>query len=169
MSDVEDIDDMDLELDGAENTTQGAGNMVPKFTQFINEPPPDGIGYGEPRLARMPATVVEAICERVGLREIIALRLTCKALNKSIAIRPAIWTSLVRDYRRVSRDTILLGNRPVVMPNVSYPTGFQEDILRCGFILRNKWHNPAFQARQVTKDFVIRRSPYGINQARSGS
>ncbi|CAE6472433.1 unnamed protein product [Rhizoctonia solani] len=160
MSDIEDIDDTELEVDGEEDTIQSAEQAPPKFSFE----PPDGIGYGEPHLDRMPATVVQVICNLVGLSEIIALRLTCKTLDKAIAIRPAIWTSLVQLYRRSFHDTILLGDLPVVMPNVYHLAGFQEDILRCGFILRNKWHNPAFQARQVTKDHVIRPSPYGINQ-----
>ncbi|CAE6425417.1 unnamed protein product [Rhizoctonia solani] len=161
MTDMEDSDDMELESLGTESMTQDSESIEPHLTQFFYEPPPDGVGYGGSRLDRMPANIIECICRWFGLREIIALRRTCKALDKAIANRPGIWTSLVHAYRRAG--TVPLGRSPVVMPKVYHLTDFQEDILRCGFILRNKWHNPAFHARPAIKD-VLRHPPYGISQ-----
>ncbi|CAE6487518.1 unnamed protein product [Rhizoctonia solani] len=162
MSEAEEIDDLELS-DGGESVTPDSESSESGLKRFIYEPPPDGIGYGEPRLDRVPAKVVEGICAWSGLREIIVLRQTCKALDKAIANRPAIWTSLVEAHRRLPHRTILLGSSPVVMPGVYHLTGFQEDILRCGLILKNKWHKPTFQARQATKD-ILRHDPCGIDQ-----
>ncbi|CAE6469741.1 unnamed protein product [Rhizoctonia solani] len=120
MSDVEDIDDLEVESDRGESLTPSSGSPESDLKRFIYEPPPDGIGYGEPRLDRMPAKVVEGICAWAGLKEITALRQTCKALDKAIANRPAIWTSLVEAYRRLSQDTVLLGSSPVVMPEILF-------------------------------------------------
>ncbi|KAF8695468.1 Kinase-like protein, partial [Rhizoctonia solani] len=162
MSEAEEIDDLELS-DGGESVTPDSESSESGLKRFIYEPPPDGIGYGEPRLDRVPAKVVEGICAWSGLREIIVLRQTCKALDKAIANRPAIWTSLVEAHRRLPHRTIHLGSSPVVMPGVYHLTGFQEDILRCGLILKNKWHKPTFQARQATKD-ILRHDPCGIDQ-----
>ncbi|KAF8748462.1 hypothetical protein RHS01_10837 [Rhizoctonia solani] len=162
MSEAEEIDDLELS-DGGESVTPDSESSESGLKRFIYEPPPDGIGYGEPRLDRVPAKVVEGICAWSGLREIIVLRQTCKALDKAIANRPAIWTSLVEAHRRLPHRTMLLGSSPVVMPGVYHLTGFQEDILRCGLILKNKWHKPTFQARQATKD-ILRHDPCGIDQ-----
>jgi hypothetical protein len=71
MSDAEDIADSEIESDGGESLTSSSESGLKRF---IYEPPPDGIGYGEPHLDRMPAKIVERICARAGLKEIIALR-----------------------------------------------------------------------------------------------
>ncbi|KAJ1307149.1 hypothetical protein OPQ81_001266 [Rhizoctonia solani] len=142
MSDVEDFADTEVESEGGESVAQSSDSPE---RQYMCKPPPDGVGgnlfmgwaKGDNR--------------------------TPPALDKAIANKPALWTSLVEEYRRSSPDVILLGPSPVVMPDVHHLTGFQEDILRCAFTLRNKWHNPSFQARQVTKDF-LRHSPCGIDQ-----
>lgn len=163
MSDLEDIDDTELESDREQSLTQSSESSEPNPARHIHDPPPDSIGYGEPHLEGLPAKIIAKICVWAGLREIIALRQTSKALDKAIANRPIIWTLLVEEYRRLYPDRMLLGGQLVMMPGVYHLTGFQEDLLRCGFILRNKWHNPAFQARQVAKVF-LRHLPCGIDQ-----
>ncbi|KAH7342168.1 hypothetical protein B0J17DRAFT_649847 [Rhizoctonia solani] len=163
MSDMEDIEDTELESDGEETSTQSSESPEPSPTRHVHGPVLDSVGYGGPRLDRIPAKLIERICIWVGLKEIIALRQTSKALDRAIAHRPVIWSSLVEEYRRLFPDKMLIGARPVVMPHAHLLTAYQEDILRCGFILRNKWHKPAFQARQVTK-VLLRHLPSGMDQ-----
>lgn len=136
-------------------------SSVDKYTMFASAPD-TGI-YGEPSLDCLPTKVMRDILSQLDLRSIMSVRMTSKALARATWTIPEIWTSMVQRHRQARSNILLMGPHPVVMPYMDQINAFQEDILRCAYVLRHKWSNPAFQARQVTR-VLLEHSPFGIEQ-----
>ncbi|KAB5590322.1 Pkinase domain-containing protein [Ceratobasidium theobromae] len=160
-------DEMDIDMED-EGQTPAESSALVGVNNFMFIPPPKDTKYGEPHLDRLPPIILERILSHLGTRAIAALRRTCKALNNAISDTPEIWAGLVRRFRRATSNVLLMGSHPVLMPRVDHANGYQEDLLRCAYILRRKWSSPVFQARQLAGTNIIRHGAFGfIDQADS--
>lgn len=177
-------DEMDIDMED-EGQTPAESSALVGVNNFMFIPPPKDTKYGEPHLDRLPPIILERILSHLGTRAIAALRRvctlishvcqkrveinryqTCKALNNAISDTPEIWAGLVRRFRRATSNVLLMGSHPVLMPRVDHANGYQEDLLRCAYILRRKWSSPVFQARQLAGTNIIRHGAFGfIDQA----
>ncbi|KAG8742744.1 hypothetical protein FRC10_000958 [Ceratobasidium sp. 414] len=111
----------------------------------VREIPVDS-SYGKPRLDGLPTRVLLKIVYWIGLGDTVALRRTCKALNRFVSETPGVWDTRVRQQRRT---TLLMGADPLSLPRLRQPA-FQEELLRCALILHHNWHKQAFQLQPIS-------------------
>ncbi|KAG8755068.1 hypothetical protein FRC12_011000 [Ceratobasidium sp. 428] len=182
------VDDPDMEMDSEEELEEevdgsGESQMEVEEENRIRWVPvarPVDRPYGRPRLDELPPTVLYRIVRHMigDIGATLAFRMvrhidlirattkpvkqTCKALKKIVAETPDLWWKHAQYLR--GRTQMLFAPDPVVLPGHLVPA-FQEELLRCAFILNYKWTNPAFRALSVNRKAGSQWSPHGVEQA----
>ncbi|KAG8717301.1 hypothetical protein FRC08_007813 [Ceratobasidium sp. 394] len=150
------LDDPDIlmqeeELD-EEDGSVGSQSWVMEVVEepeprFIPRGIPVNKSYGKPCLDGLPTIVLLKIVAQIGLGDTVAFRRTCRALNKFISETDEVWQTHVKQLRQAKK--VLIGRGPVVLPRIQDPA-FQEELLRCAFLLHDNWSNPAFQLEPIS-------------------
>ncbi|KAG9098708.1 hypothetical protein FS749_003144 [Ceratobasidium sp. UAMH 11750] len=145
-------EEMDEELD-EEHGSVGSQSWVmeveeePKPVRFVPREIPVDKSYGKPRLDALPTVVLLKIVARIGLGETVALRRTCRALNRFVSDTHEVWVTRVKQLRR--KKKLLMGGVPVVLPRLLEPA-YPEELLRCAFLLQYNWDHPAYHLQPIS-------------------